>query len=528
MLNAAPTIPADPSTATPGADRLARLACPQVAAVVTFAALAVFVLISTLAATGGTFAYSLDDPYIHLALAERLALGHYGINLREVTSPSSSILWPFLLVPGAGTALHPYVPLILNLLLGAATAWLFGQFAAGLPLPAGDPTTPYARYAVAVLLVPATNLVGLAFTGMEHNLQVLLTVGVVLGMLQYVRGQTLPTWAIVLAAIGPAVRYELFAVTAAVAVLLIAERRWRPLAMMAVGSLVLPAAFALFLVANGNSPLPNSVMLKIRSATIDNGLPFPFSHILPPTWNYGLNVKLAAWLMIAGLATVSWHSNGRLRWFCGAIAMTGVLHMLVGRFGWFARYEIYVMAACALAVLWVLAERAPKYIAAVTFTLALLYYPIVLTSPAASLNIYEQQFQMHRFVSEFYRRPVAVNDLGWVSYRIDPKIYILDLWGLASNEALIKARAQRPEWLDDITRRHDTGLAMIYDEWFPRVPTSWTRVGQLVLSKPAVTAADDKVSFYVTATGNKAEIVGQLEAFKPTLPRGVTFKFDRN
>ena len=40
--------------------------------------------------------YTLDNPYIHLSLAENLLLAHYGVNLDEVPSPSSFILYPFL------------------------------------------------------------------------------------------------------------------------------------------------------------------------------------------------------------------------------------------------------------------------------------------------------------------------------------------------------------------------------------------------------------------------------------------------
>ena len=54
-------------------------------------------------------------------------------------------------------------------------------------------------------------------------------------------------------------------------------------------------------------------------------------------------------------------------------------------------------------------------------------------SPA--LYVYEQQFQMHRFLANFPGRIVAVNDLGLVSYDRPPGLYVLDLWGLASPEA---------------------------------------------------------------------------------------------
>ena len=59
----------------------------------------------------GHFAYVIDDPYIHLALSERIAHGHYGLNPDETVAPSSSILWPFLLAPFAWFEWHALVPL---------------------------------------------------------------------------------------------------------------------------------------------------------------------------------------------------------------------------------------------------------------------------------------------------------------------------------------------------------------------------------------------------------------------------------
>jgi hypothetical protein len=60
--------------------------------------------------------------------------------------------------------------------------------------------------------------------------------------------------------------------------------------------------------------------------------------------------------------------------------------------------------------------------------------------PLASTNIHIQQAQMARFVADYWRQPVAVNDLGLVAYRGGE--YTLDLWGLASQEARI-ARPSR-------------------------------------------------------------------------------------
>jgi hypothetical protein len=63
-------------------------------AIMVYLALALGILAGMLQKTGGTFVYALDDPYIHLAMAEQLVQGHYGINASEPSSPSSSMIWP--------------------------------------------------------------------------------------------------------------------------------------------------------------------------------------------------------------------------------------------------------------------------------------------------------------------------------------------------------------------------------------------------------------------------------------------------
>src|SRR5271163_4367554 len=76
-----------------------------------FAAMAVIVagfLLSILKINHGTFVYTLDDPYIHLALSDQIRHGNYGIYPGVHAAPASSILFPFLLTLAAGTGLHPY------------------------------------------------------------------------------------------------------------------------------------------------------------------------------------------------------------------------------------------------------------------------------------------------------------------------------------------------------------------------------------------------------------------------------------
>ncbi len=498
---------------------------PEWIAVATFIVLFVTMLTQVLSRTGGFLVYSLDDPYIHIAMAERLLSGHYGINAGEVTSPSSSVIWPFLLLPTAGTPLRLYMPMALNVVFASTTAYVLGRFAAQIDLPAGWRYARAARLMIAALLVFSTNLVGLAFTGLEHNLQVLIAVVVAWSLLLHTRGGDLSRWVLALAALGPAVRYELFAITAAVCLVLAMDRRWREMLAVGAGSLVLPVALATFLVANGNFPLPNSVMAKLGSGSAvgSGGIIQALlggSGALAAYFQNSFGAKVA---MIACIAIAGWgvsRSTGRDRAVFAAGVLVGVLHMTAGQFGWFFRYELYALAFCGMIAIRAISVRAPSVPVLGLMATAWCYLPALVMTPGGAANIYEQQYQMHRFVSEHYPKPFAVLDIGWVSVGRKHDGYVVDLLGLASNEA-VRQRDKSAEWLDDVTRRHDAGLAMIYVEAFKRVPQSWTKVGRLELSSQRMTASYSAVNIYATGVGDKADIMSRLSAFKPKLPAGV-------
>ncbi|MFT3857748.1 MAG: hypothetical protein QM742_09705 [Aquabacterium sp.] len=111
----------------------------------------------------------------------------------------------------------------------------------------------------------------------------------------------------------------------------------------------------------------------------------------------------------------------------------------------------------------------------------------------ASANIAQQQAVMARLAREL-NEPVAVNDLGLVALRSG--VRVLDLWGLASAEAL-QARLKGP-WtgarIDQLMASQHVEIAMIYKNWFPDLPPSWTHVGGLVLAVPQASAAEPEVA----------------------------------
>src|SRR5262249_7743970 len=158
-------------------------------------------------------------------------------------------------------------------------------------------------------------------------------------------------------------------------------RRWRAVTLLSLASLALPGLLAAFLVANGSSPLPNSVMTKLGLFNAGEAAPSLSRLLLPPTWADDIKTKIVMWALLATLPIASWTGNGRSRFFLGAGAVAGILHMLLGQFGWFHRYEVYIIALCGMVAFWHVAETAPRLLIYWVAIVAALYIEPLLRTP---------------------------------------------------------------------------------------------------------------------------------------------------
>ncbi len=167
----------------------------------------------------GHFTFVIDDPYIHLAMAENLP-GHLGLNLEEATDASSSILYPWLLAPfahseGAGIGMA----LALNALAGLGCLYFFARLA-------GSACQGWLGAVALVGLAAAVNLFALVFMGMEHTLHVLCALALVCGLKDYAATGGLPRWFWLAFFIAPLVRFEALALNALILGWLLLDRRW--------------------------------------------------------------------------------------------------------------------------------------------------------------------------------------------------------------------------------------------------------------------------------------------------------------
>jgi hypothetical protein len=155
-------------------------------------------------------------------------------------------------------------------------------------------------------------------------------------------------------------------------------------------------------------------------------------------------------------------------------------------------------------------------------TVSMPFIDATFETPVAARGIYEQQFQMRRFATEFFPRRVAVNDIGLVSYKNDT--YVLDLFGLGS-EPVREAKttgAFNKAFVDDISTRKNIDYAMIYNKWFQdSIPDSWCLMATL-RNTDVVTAGGSQVAFYALRPDIIDDMREAMTRFEATLPKRVS------
>ena len=474
-------------------------------------------VIATLVLNGGPFIYALDDAYIHLDLADQMArTGLYGVNAGEVSAPSSSILWPVLLVPLAVTGLHPFLPLLL--------AGFFALAATGVLFNIVRHFKLRHETLLAVAAAVALNLPGLALMGMEHTLQIFLTLLAVLGLLKALEGEKPRWWLWTVLILGPLVRYENALVSAAVLGSLLWLGHGRKALLCGIFVAGVMAAFSLFLVHLGLDPFPASTYVKKLRFGTDDFWVFWGKSLLPVLVNPLALLLLLGALTLPFVTLLNWRTIRSPRWAVLA-ALSGVLalHIFLGRFSVLdtPRYEFYALAFVAPLLFWLFPHRLALpllLVSAIPGTLCSLY-----DAPRAAHSIYLQQYQMQRLAQEFWQQPVAANDIGLVGYRNTHNV--LDLVGLASKPVLDAKRRHEQGWAARLVPEQNTGLVMVYEDWFPpETRQAWKPMGALVCTVCTKSVVNNRVLILLADPSKEQELRKALATWAVTLPSGAAYE----
>jgi hypothetical protein len=484
----------------------------------------------------GHFVYVLDDPAIHLSMADRIAHdGTWGVVPGEFQSASSAPLWTALVAGGlvvAGSAAE-WVPLVLNVAAGVAAVWVLAQV----------PTTvnpgrrrPVDTAAVVVLVTVVLFLPGLAVVGMEHSLHVALVLAAVLAVHRWVLGDTgrgpgpAATYAVVV--LATLTRFETAFVAAGLAVALVTvDRRHGRRAVGILASAGLPiVAFAVVNRAMGGGWLPNSVMAKgqFTGASSDSTGPIDIANRL--TDDPVLAVLVAG--AVAHLALAGLRSRAAVPAL--TLAVAAPLHAALADIGWYARYQSYLVAIGVYLALVLVAEvpsalhrRAVAVLCAVGVVLAADKANLLVQAPRAADDMYRQQYQAGLFLDRYYDgQAVATDQLGYISWFHEGPL--TDFAGLG-DYAVLRASDTSDDLWSALTAERGFRVVVLYDKTAAfNVPRGWVLAGEWRIDGTPLSGVSRNLQFFATTTDEVEPLQDHLRDFEDDLPARTRLDINEN
>ena len=512
----------------------------------------------------GHLVYALDDPYIHMAIAKNVAHSHvWGVTPFGFSSASSSPLWVAVLSAvyfcfGVSVG----APLVLNLLFASLVLLVSWRVLRSHGMP------DHWILTVQVLVICLTPLPFLIFDGMEHTLHTVVTILAVFYAARLLEqpedcGPIRCCGLLGLAFLVSSIRYEGIFFTIAVAVLFLIRKRIVVAFLTSLAGTGPILLFGIWSVRHGWPLLPPPVVLK--SSLVSTATLYGRLHGLIGTGTS--NVRNAPHLLGLILLSLSYHLArsyrdravwDRLNVASAIFTLIALAHITCAGVGWGYRYEAYLVALglvvvsiqllrCAhhplelplgrqatlaqnVAVVLLRALLAPLLALGGLLSLILVsrgaaaFYILV----PATHNIYEQQYQMARFVRKYYQgSSVALSDIGAVNFYAD--VHCLDLRGLAS---LPVAKAWEESALNSavisrLARETNTRVAIVSEAWLYEpnarvslLPGQWLREGTWTIQHNFV-CASDKVTFFSVGPAEETRLARGLREFSSELPPDV-------
>jgi hypothetical protein len=400
-----------------------------------------------------------------------------------------------------------------------------------------------AKSACVILTIFLGAIPSLAALGMEHTFQIAFTLFFVHSCasistdkpIRFKQAGTAALWG----ALMVFTRYENAFVVVAACGLLLLHRNFKAAIIIGILSALPILLFGVYAVSNGGLFIPNSIQIKVR----DN-----YKQLL----NGGIAMLEVA-ASISGLLVISIYVllkklrrqqiDRTFQVLC-IFVLSGLMHAVLGGFGWFYRYEAYLIVLGTFHLLILLFEwykfrslennrQYLLYLAIAllfTFNLPLRAGNALRNFVRSTYNIYEQQYQMGIFMKKYYDgQTIAANDIGAMSFMTD--MDIIDLWGLGNNEVTLarKGGYWNSSFLQSLVTRKKASVAVIYESWFNKELTAnWKKIGTWEVSYSFM-LGDTKVSFYVIdpmATATIQKLKSDLTAFSSELPKDIKVEME--
>ncbi len=487
--------------------------------------------------TGGHFCYPLDDTFIHMAVAKNLVLhGNWGITPTGFVSTSSSPLFTIVLSLFFKLfSIHILMPFVISCL-----GTLLMLVAIQRELNNYSTLTSFNKVACVLLTMVTGAIPALTLLGMEHTLQIAFTlffVHSIASVLTEDKKNGLAQAAL-WAALMTATRYENASFIIAACAILAWQKSLRPAIVIGMAGVLPLLLFGLYAKMHGGYFIPNSILIKGNQNFkyfLNGG-----TSVLQATSSISALIVISMIIVFIKLQAKKYDRDG---WILSMLIIAGLMHAVFASFGWFYRYEAYLIVLGTLqlskmGLQWfqqnglpgIKRQLIPIGMAAVLFySLPVRGLNSFRNSLRAIYNIYEQQYQMGLFLNSYYHgQTVAANDVGAISYMAD--LNTIDMWGLGNNEV---ANARKlgfwdNDFLRSLVTKNQTKVAVMYDSWFDKdLPAQWIKCATWEMPYNYI-CGDIKVSFYGITASDAALLRTNLTAFAKQLPADVKVEYFGN
>jgi len=519
-----------------------------------FLSLLIIIELPMLNFANGLLIYPQDDGYIRLAIARNLVnTGVWGLSPHEFSNASSSILYPVLLAAcfkifGPQTI----IPLFFNLTAATGFIITLQQWLEKQAL------TPFQQLLVLLMIIYVTPLHIMVLDGMEHTLQIWLSLLFVLKFTGWIgrekgvdgKSPMMPKRLYLYALLITAIRYEgLFFVGVACALLLL-RRKWVTSTLLLLAGLPSVVLFGIYSLAHGGYFIPNSILVKAvpLPLTVDtfvslfkdgivNKLLYPY----PSMGAVAANRMLILLPLACSFYFSSLQKKENYRYILYFLLASTILHLVFANANLYYRYEAYLVA-CGLVVPVALMAKygiplfmkntAIRCIA--TWTIFFLIYPFFSRSWAASqevengfLHEYECNYQAASFLHRYYDdATVVMDELGLASFLSRGRK--LDLvTGIAYIEITrIRVEGSTPVgYLNYLANKEKPVIALIAEnKYHPLLRQGWIKVAAWY-TDIKLPFGESELDFYAVDPAAVSPLRANLKTFQSSMPVGIRVNY---
>jgi len=503
-----------------------------VAALTSLCVLSCFIGVD-LILNGGTFFYSLDPGvYTHMALGNQIRNWHYGVQPQTLSSPSSEIIYPFLLALASNIIPLNWAPIIIcvaSTCVLSSVSVIFLREISNL----GSKIKWQKVVVGTTSLLFSLNIIGASMSGMEHVLHAALVILCLLGVVRFIKMKTMPTWWLVCSALLPLVRYEGLAdIVAETAVIVLYKRPIKAIILFFT-SLTPTLLFSWWLRNQGLPALPSSVMMRSDIANTvfgggDNILGRALVAVIQNAMNntkspgfLGLSIPSFG-IILLYVFIIRKHSSESTKLvnitLCGVLIFVVFSQITFGSIWSISyRYEIYLLVPLYLVLLSGCGRLVPgsSRILECEFLTACILFPVsMLPYTLHSVDAIFEATQIHdiagkerKLILQCIKRPVATSLQGLIF--IDNPYPVLDLSGGTNEDVRANLNSiQSPSGLQKFLSSEGYNIVILHKGDELQAPEGWLSSGHLTSRYSALYSGASSATFY-TSDKTVARMVSQ-------------------